>query len=196
MLIVDHGDNTGSGGSADDMSVLAEMLRQGLSGIIVAPIRDPEAVDQLINCGEGNETTLTVGGKYSVPSINQIGRGLNCTGIVKKITDGCFTITSPVQTGLKVCLGRTVVFDIGPATIVITEEGWEPYGPELFMHGGLIPEGKSVLCSLNLESISGLGLNQLLITLLWQQVLVSVVQITLSLIFLDFQNQCFHLTKK
>ena len=70
------------------MSVLAEMLRQGLSGIIVAPIRDPEAVDQLINCGEGNEMTLTVGGKYSVPSINQIGCGLNCTGIVKKITDG------------------------------------------------------------------------------------------------------------
>ena len=86
VLIVDHGDNTGSGGSADDMSVLAEMLRQGLSGIIVAPIRDPEAVDQLINCGEGNEMTLTVGGKYSVPSINQIGQGLNCTGVVKKIT--------------------------------------------------------------------------------------------------------------
>jgi microcystin degradation protein MlrC len=140
VLIVDHGDNTGSGGSADDMSVLAEMLRQGLSGIIVAPIRDPEAVDQLINCGEGNEMTLTVGGKYSVPSINQIGQGLNCTGVVKKITDGCFTITSPVQTGLKVCLGRTVVFDIGPATIIISEEGWEPYGPELFMHGELFPK--------------------------------------------------------
>ena len=122
------------------MSVLAEMLRQGLSGIIVAPIRDPEAVDQLINCGEGNEMTLTVGGKYSVPSINQIGQGLNCTGVVKKITDGCFTITSPVQTGLKVCLGRTVVFDIGSAIIVISEEGWEPYGPELFLHAGLIPE--------------------------------------------------------
>ena len=140
VLIVDHGDNTGSGGSADDMSVLAEMLRQGLSGIIVAPIRDPEAVDQLINCGEGNETTLKVGGKFSVPSINQIGYGLNCTGVVKKITDGSFTITSPVQTGLKVCLGRTVVFDIGSAIIILSEEGWEPYGPELFIHGGLIPE--------------------------------------------------------
>ena len=140
VLIVDHGDNTGSGGSSDDMSVLAEMLRQGLSGIIVAPIRDPEAVDQLINCGEGNETTLKVGGKFSVPSINQIGYGLNCTGVVKKITDGSFTITSPVQTGLKVCLGRTVVFDIGSAIIILSEEGWEPYGPELFIHGGLIPE--------------------------------------------------------
>ena len=140
VLIVDHGDNTGSGGSADDMSVLAEMLRQGLSGIIVAPIRDPEAVDQLINCGEGNEMTLKVGGKFTVPSINQIGYGLNCTGIVNKITDGSFTITSPVQTGLKVCLGRTVVFDIGSAIIILSEEGWEPYGPELFIHGGLIPE--------------------------------------------------------
>ena len=140
VLIVDHGDNTGSGGSADDMSVLDEMLRQGLSGIIVGPIRDPEAVDRLIDCGEGNEMTLTVGGKFSVPSINQIGHGLNCKGIVKKVTDGCFTITSPVQTGLKVCLGRTVVFDIGLAKIVLCEEGWEPYGPELFIHAGLIPE--------------------------------------------------------
>ena len=44
--------------------------------------------------------------------------------------------------------------------------------------------------------ISERGLNRLLVTLLWQPDLVSVVQIIRSLNFLDFQNQCSHLTKK
>jgi microcystin degradation protein MlrC len=139
VVIADHGDNSGAGGSADDLSVLDEMLRQGLSSIIAGPIWDPQAVDQMIACGEGNELTLTIGGKTSVSSIGQIGHGISCTGKVKIITDGCFIITGPMQTGLEVCLGRTVVFDIGAAQIVVSEERWEPYDPGFFIHAGINP---------------------------------------------------------
>jgi microcystin degradation protein MlrC len=137
VVIADHGDNCGAGGSADDLSVLDEMLRQGLSSIVAGPIWDPRAVDQMIACGEGNEITLTIGGNTSVPSIGQIGHGVSCTGKVKKVTDGRFTITGPMQTGLEICLGRTVVFDIGAAQIVVCEERWEPYDPGCFVHAGL-----------------------------------------------------------
>jgi len=140
VVIADHGDNSGAGGSADDLSVLDEMLKQGMSSIITGPIWDPQAVDELIACGEGNEIRVTIGGKTPVPSIGQVGHGISCTGIVRTITDGRFTITGPMQTGLEVSLGRTVVLDIGAARIVVSEERWEPYDPGFFTHVGLAPE--------------------------------------------------------
>jgi microcystin degradation protein MlrC len=139
VVIADHGDNCGAGGSADDLTVLDEMLRQGLTDIIAGPIWDPQSVAALLRCGEGNETRLTIGGKTSVAVIGQTGFGLECKGRVRKITDGRFTITGPMQTGLEVHLGKTVVFDIGPACLLLCEERWEPYDPGCFTHAGLDP---------------------------------------------------------
>lgn len=139
VVIADHGDNCGAGGSMDDLTVLDEMLRQGLSDIIAGPIWDPAAVAALIECGEGNEFSVTIGGNTSVDQIGQTGFGLACQGRVQKITDGRFTITCPMQTGLEVHLGRTVVVDIGAARIVVCEQRWEPYDPGCFTHAGLDP---------------------------------------------------------
>ena len=124
---------SGAGGSADDLSVLDEMLRQGFSSIIAGPIWDRHwRFDQMIAGGEGNEITLTIGGNTSVPSIGQVGHGISCTGMVKKITDGRFTITGPMHTGLEVCLGRTAVIRYwrGTDTYFAKNVG-EPYDPWL-----------------------------------------------------------------
>lgn len=145
VVIADHGDNSGAGGSADDLTVLKEMLRQNLSGIIAGPFWDAAAVEQLIACGEGNSQSVTIGGKTSVSAINQIGCSLSCTGTVKKITDGTFTVTGPMQTGFEVCLGQTVVLDIGAAKIVLCEERWEPSDPGFFYHAGIEPENYSYI---------------------------------------------------
>ena len=139
VVIADHGDNSGAGGNMDDLTVLGEMLRQGLTDIIAGPIWDPAAVAGLVSCGEGNKFEITIGGKTSVDSIGQAGFGLPCSGRVEKITDGRFVITGPMQTGLEVHLGRTVVADIGSARIVVCEERWEPYDPGCFTHAGLDP---------------------------------------------------------
>ena len=141
VVIADHGDNCGAGGNADDLSVLDEMLKQGFTSIIAGPFWDPQAVDQMIAGGEGNDIRLTIGGNTSVPSIGQVGHGLTCTGTVRKITDGRFILSGPMQTGLEVCLGRTAILDIGAAQIVLSEERWEPYDPGCFTHAGLDPEG-------------------------------------------------------
>ena len=139
VVIADHGDNSGAGGSADDLTVMDEMLKQGLTDIIAGPIWDPVAVSQIIEAGEGNKITLDVGGKTNVPAINQTGHKIRCSGTVAKITDGRFTITGPMQTGLKVNLGRSVILDIGNAQLLICEERWEPYDPGCFTHAGIDP---------------------------------------------------------
>lgn len=142
VVIADHGDNTGAGGSSDDLTVLGEMLKQGLSGIVAGPIWDPEAVDKLVFAGEGAELGIRVGGKTHVPAIGQKSYGLVLEGKVEKITNGRFTISGPMQTGLVVNLGRSVLFKTEAVELLISEERWEPYDTGCFHHVDINPEDR------------------------------------------------------
>ncbi|MGI9319215.1 MAG: M81 family metallopeptidase [bacterium] len=142
VVIADHGDNCGAGGSADDLTVLDEMLSQGLTNIVAGPFWDPEAVAAMIDAGEGADLTLRVGGKTDAPAVNQTGYGLTLSGRVSKITDGKFTITGPMQTGLEVNLGRTVILKTPALELVLSEYRWEPYDPGCFTHAGIDPTEK------------------------------------------------------
>ena len=139
VVVVDLSDGAGAGGNADDMAVLAEMISQGCEQIVAGPLWDPEAVAIMIERGEGSEVELDIGGKTDTPSIGLTGVSLPCRGIVKTITDGRFTIKGPMQTGLIVNLGRTVILDIGVAQLLVCEERWEPYDPGCFTHAGIDP---------------------------------------------------------
>lgn len=145
VLIADHGDNCGAGGSADDLTVLDEMLRQGLTDIVAGPIWDPEAVAQMIKAGEGSTITIQVGGKTEVPAINQTPHGLRLSGEVTKITSGRFVITGPMQTGLEVNLGRTAILKSGELELLVCEQRWEPYDPGCFTHAGIDPFAKKYI---------------------------------------------------
>ena len=74
VLLIDHCDNCGSGGAQDVMAVVAEILRQELDDVAIAPIRDPAAVAQMIAAGVGNRITLDLGGRTDMPSIGRQGR--------------------------------------------------------------------------------------------------------------------------
>ena len=145
VVIADHGDGSGAGGSADDLTVLGEMLEQGLTNMVAGPICDVQAVAQLIAAGEGASIRLKVGGKTDSPSINQTGHGLMLSGVVSKITDGRFKITGPMQTGMTVNLGRTVVFTCGELQLVVSERRWEPYDISSFTHAGIDPLKKNYI---------------------------------------------------
>ncbi len=69
VLLLDHGDNCMSGGSCDTMDVLQEALAQGLDGIGVGPLCDPEAVAGLVAAGEGATATVALGNKVSLAGI-------------------------------------------------------------------------------------------------------------------------------
>ena len=145
ILLLDHPDNCATGATQDTMHVLAEALRQGLSDIAVGPIRDPEAVDQLVRAGVGAEVTLPIGGKMDMPAIGRKGEPLELTGIVRVISDGEYTITGPQFTGVRALMGRTVVFDTGAAEVVITERLQEPWDRGVFTSVGIDPTRKKYL---------------------------------------------------
>ena len=145
IVLADHGDNAGAGGAHDNMAVLAEILRQGLYDVAVAPIADPLAVATLWDAGEGTILTLPVGGKTATPSIGLDAQPLELKGRVKTLKHIKFQITGPMMTGFEVDLGRCVVFEVGSVEIIISEYRTEPADLGFFTHAGIDPLTKRYL---------------------------------------------------
>jgi microcystin degradation protein MlrC len=140
ILLLDHADNCASGATQDTMHVLKEALRQGLSGIGVGPVRDPESVARMIQAGVGARVTLKLGGKMDMPAIRRKGEPLDLSGVVRTISDGEYTISGPQFTGMRCFMGRTAVLDTGAAQIVVTERNQEPWDRGVFECVGIDPK--------------------------------------------------------
>jgi microcystin degradation protein MlrC len=139
VVLADHGNNAASGGSCDTMASLAEVLRQGLRGVLAGPYCDPQAVAQLIAAGVGNRVTLEIGGRTDMPAIGEKGVPLKVTGTVRAITDGRYLVTGPMMTGVTLSIGRSAVLDLGDVQVVLSEERVEPFDLGVFTHCGLDP---------------------------------------------------------
>jgi microcystin degradation protein MlrC len=145
VLLLDHADNCASGATQDTMYVLKAALQQGLTGIAVGPVRDPEAVAEMVKAGVGAKVTVKVGGKMDMPAIGVKGEPLELSGVVRAITDGEYTITGPQFQGMRCYMGRTVVLDTGAAEIVVTEKNQEPWDRGVFTSVGIDPTRKRFL---------------------------------------------------
>ena len=142
VLLLDHCDNCGSGGTQDVMAVLGEILRQGLEDVAVFAIHDPQAVDAMMEAGIGAEVTLDLGGKLDMPAIGRVGEPLSVTGRVKLLSSGEYTIRGPMYTGVTVGMGRTGVLDTGKVEIVVIERHHEPWDVGCLQSLGIEPSAK------------------------------------------------------
>ena len=145
VILLDHYDNTASGGTMDTTDVLAEILRQGLDDVAVFGIFDPAAVQQMILAGVGNEITISLGGKTPMPSIPRQSRPLTVTGRVKVISDGNFPATVAMSRGLTMRMGTTAVLSCGSVDIVVISRHIEPFDPGCFTSVGIDPAKRKYL---------------------------------------------------
>jgi microcystin degradation protein MlrC len=114
VVLSDTGD-TVFGGTAGDSNLLLEaMLRLGIKSRALVPLIEPQTVARLVAAGEGAEVTLAVGG-HATPFFTPLA----ITGRVRKIADGHVRV--PVFQQPEFDQGRTVVFETGPVTMLITE---------------------------------------------------------------------------
>ncbi|MBL8705420.1 MAG: M81 family metallopeptidase [Rhodospirillales bacterium] len=142
VILLDHCDNCGSGGTQDDMTAIAAVLRSGLEDVAAFSVADPEAVQLLIDAGVGRRATIQLGGKRDMPSIGVKGKPLQVSGVVRAITDGEFVIRGPMYTGVRVGMGRTTVLDTGAVEIVVTERNHEPWDLGCLRNVGIEPTAK------------------------------------------------------
>ena len=145
VLLLDHSDNVMSGGTCDTMDVLAAALEQGLSGIAVGPIADPETVVELVKAGVGARVTVALGNKAGWSSLGKTHTPYKLSGVIKAISDGRFVVTGPIFTGALADMGQTVVLDTGSAQIVITTERIEPYDLGVFSSCGVTLADKTYI---------------------------------------------------
>jgi microcystin degradation protein MlrC len=145
VLLLDHSDNVMSGGTCDTMDVLVGALDAGLEDIAVGPLADPAAVAQLIQAGVGATVTVELGNKIALRQAGSPRRPVRLTGVVRAIVPGEFKVTGPIYTGSVLRMGRTVLFDIGAAQIVVTEERVEPYDLGVLSCVGVDPGKKRFL---------------------------------------------------
>ena len=145
IILLDHADNSASGGTQDTMAVLAEVLRQGLTDVAVFGICDPAAVAAMVAAGVGNNVTLELGGKVNMPAINETGKPLLVTGKVKATTDGDFEVTVPMGRGTVRSMGTTAVLDMGDVQVVVLSRHTEPFDLGCFRSVGIEPTTKRYL---------------------------------------------------
>ncbi len=145
VVIADYGDNSGAGGQMDDMTVLREILRQGLQDVAVGPIWDPEALAAMQEAGIGAEITLEVGGKTDSPKLGIKGEPIALSGKVKTITDGRFCLTGEMMAGFPVNLEGSAVLDTGAVEVIVSGARSEAYSPDYFTHAGIDPAQKRYL---------------------------------------------------
>jgi microcystin degradation protein MlrC len=139
VVLLDHADNVGSGGTSDVMTVIAEVLRQGLEGVAMAAVWDPAAVQMMQKAGVGATITLELGGRTAMPSIGLAAKPLTLTGKVRRLSDGEWTVRGPMYTGSRVTAGPTAVFETGGMQIVVTSLHHEPWDAGIFTHIGIDP---------------------------------------------------------
>lgn len=142
IVLLDHCDNTSSGGTMDCMPVLGEILRQELNDVVVFAIHDPDAVQQMIAAGIGSDVTVSLGGKAELASIRQPNPPLSISGRVKLISDGRFTSIGPMNKGVQWNMGPTVVLDTGAVQIVVISRHQEPNDLGCMLSLGIDPREK------------------------------------------------------
>ena len=154
IILLDHADNTASGGTQDTTAVLAEVLAQGLDRVAMFGICDPAAIDEMTAAGVGTDVTVDLGGKTDMPAIGRSGEPLRVTGRVRALTDGVFTVTVEMGRGTQADMGPTGVLEItavgerpvsGRVQVVVCSRNVEPWDPGCFRSVGIEPTDQRFL---------------------------------------------------
>ncbi len=115
IVLSDTGD-TVFGGAAGDSNVLLEsMLRLQIKSRALMPMIAPKAVARLFEAGEGATVTLPLGGEFAPAFFTP----LTVTGVVRRLGSERVPVTGYQDSDID--MGRVVVFEVGPVTILLSE---------------------------------------------------------------------------
>jgi microcystin degradation protein MlrC len=139
VFLLDHYDNSASGGTMDTTAVLAEVLRQGLPNAAFYAIYDPKAAAMAAEAGIGANVSLTLGGQAELPSLGLPNPPLQVSVQVKFVFDGRYRNEGPMAKGIMNNTGTTAVLDSGKLEIVIISRHHEPFDMSCLQSAGIDP---------------------------------------------------------
>ena len=140
VVILDHYDNTASGGTMDTTEVLAAVLRADLEDVAVFGIFDPAAVEELFAAGIDATVTVSLGGKLPMPALVEQSQPITVTGRVKLLSAGRFRATVAMSRGLTMSMGHSAVLQLANnVDVVVISRHIEPFDPGCFTSLGINP---------------------------------------------------------
>lgn len=131
-IFADAADATSSGASGDSNVIIAELLRSGYKGNVLAPIVDAPAVENAFKTGVGNSTQLTLGG-----SLDPRFQPLQVNATVVLLRTGPYYFES---WGSQENAGETAVLKVNNMTIIVTSRPVFLFDRSLFQAHGCNPE--------------------------------------------------------
>ena len=135
VVISDTGDSIFGGAAGDSTVLLESMLRLGSEAPALIPMVDREAVAVLAAAGAGATVTLRIGG-CTTPFFSP----LEVTGTVRRVGSGILDLGMEGHRGRELDMGTTAIFDVGPATLMISEmRGLGGNLPEVYRQFGIDP---------------------------------------------------------
>ena len=139
IVLADTQDNPGGGGHGDTTGLLAELIAQKATGVIVGLINDADAAAACHAAGEGAVVTFNLGGKSLPPP-------LTVTACIKKLSDGIYINEGPMTRGNASDLGPTALIEVAPGIdVVVVTRKTQAYDRMLFKHLGVDPAHKKIV---------------------------------------------------
>jgi microcystin degradation protein MlrC len=134
VVLSDTGDTVFGGAAGDSNLILEALLRLRVRGGALVPMIAPLSVARLVEAGEGARVTLPLGGDAATAFFTP----LEVSGTVRRIGGGIIPLTDNHQR--EVDQGRTVVFEVGPVTMLISElRGVAGNVPDVYRAFGIEP---------------------------------------------------------
>jgi microcystin degradation protein MlrC len=144
VCVTDPADNPYSGGIADTPELFRVLLRlRPPVPTVFAFFCDAALVAQAQAAGVGALLDVALGGKLS----RDFGEPVEARAVVLRFTDGKFVNSGPMETGLAVDLGRTVVLDIDGIQVIVSENCHPPNDPGFFALHGIDLRSTRLLCA-------------------------------------------------
>lgn len=135
VVLSDTGDTVFGGAAGDSNLILESMLRLGIRSRALVPLIAPETVARLVQAGVGAQVTLPVGGNVA----KAFFQPLQVTGTVRSIGGGKVNLNQHHQG--EIDMGCTVVFDVGPVTLLVSElRGVAGNVPDVYRAFGIEPQ--------------------------------------------------------
>ncbi len=142
LIIADYADNPGAGGYGDATALLKALLDAGVDKACFGAIVDAEAARYLHKYKEGDDVTLSVGGKTD-PRFG--GGPLTLTGQIMRLSDGDYVGDGPMMGGQKMNFGKTAVLNASGIDVLVVSNPAQILDQQQFRAFGIDPTTKTVV---------------------------------------------------
>ena len=146
VAVTDPGDNPLSGGVCDTPELFRALLDAQIDlSCVFASFADPDAVRRAYEAGLGGDCELDLGGRVS----RDFGPPVRAAFRVERYTDGEFSNTGPMETGVRTRCGRTALLSLRDrpnVQVIITELVAPANDPGFFTLHGIDLNQVRLLC--------------------------------------------------